>query len=95
MGSTSLTVSEVKVDDLQCPSHILCKFLIFDICPAIISSIRSNNKLLPCKMDVNIFIIWLIAVVNNIYTCPKIRTRVILSLLAFFKQNNYVWHNFQ
>lgn len=88
MGSTSLIINEVKVDDLQSPLHILYKFLVSDLCPAIISPIRSNSKLLPCKMNSNIFIIWLIAVVNNIYIRPKIRTRVMLPLLVFFRHNN-------
>lgn len=88
MGNTSLIVSVVKVDDLQSLSHILYKFLISDVCLAITPPIRSNTKLLPCKRDSNIFIILLIAVVNNIYIRPKIRTRVILSLLVFSRQNN-------
>lgn len=57
MGSTSLIINEIKVDDLQSPLHILYKFLVSDLCPAIISPIRSNSKLLPCKMNSNIFII--------------------------------------
>lgn len=54
MGSKAFITNAVKVDD-QRPSNSLHKYLISDLCPAIISLIRSNIKLLLCRMDSNTF----------------------------------------